>query len=346
MELNLRKTFRTFLIAGSDLVFLLFFIWFALSMLTHGRFVLVNLMNIFAFEVFLSLIPFVVVGLIYNIRRLQIASLVALVLFAFLFAPYFLPKPKPVSASSAFLKVMTYNMLAFSPEPEAVVDVIRETDADIVFMQETNFAVANLLESTLKDVYPYQVHYPSDVPLGTSVISKYPFEPIEWDLGSMWVGMPIPLKVDWNGQKVIVLNFHMYPTSIGTALQPSVFKKVANARRITAQALLDFLLAHPGPAILAGDMNDTFLNDPYRMLVNAGLQDTWKEGGFGLGHTFPGNKSPGTSRPQIFSIYVPEWMVRIDYIFATSDWIVSSASMAPTDGYSDHCPVVAVLRLK
>jgi endonuclease/exonuclease/phosphatase (EEP) superfamily protein YafD len=100
------------------------------------------------------------------------------------------------------------------------------------------------------------------------------------------------------------------------------------------------------PAIVAGDVNDVFLNNAYMLLVKAGLQDAWAESGFGLGHTFPGNKSPGTSRTHIGNLYVPEWMIRIDYIFASPEWEVLSAHIARTDGYSDHRGVVAYLRLK
>jgi endonuclease/exonuclease/phosphatase (EEP) superfamily protein YafD len=100
------------------------------------------------------------------------------------------------------------------------------------------------------------------------------------------------------------------------------------------------------PAIIAGDLNDVYLNDGYRILVNAGLQDVWAEAGFGLGNTFPGNKSPGTSRPHIGGFYIPEWLIRIDYIFASPEWEVLSAHIARTDGYSDHRGVVAYLRLK
>jgi endonuclease/exonuclease/phosphatase family metal-dependent hydrolase len=93
-------------------------------------------------------------------------------------------------------------------------------------------------------------------------------------------------------------------------------------------------------------MNDVFLNSPYRMLTNSGLRDAWLEAGFGLGHTFPGNKSPGTSRTHIGDVYIPEWLVRIDYIFVTPEWNVSSAYIARTDGYSDHRPVVAILHMR
>jgi endonuclease/exonuclease/phosphatase (EEP) superfamily protein YafD len=346
MKQNIQLSPRAIFIVLSDLAFVFFFLWYAFLTFTHGRFALVSLLNMFAFELFLLLIPFALVGIFLRVRRLQIASLVALVLFGFTFGKFFIPKQKPVPSSPDVLKVMTYNMLAFTPDVSKVADVIREESADIVFMQETSFAMADYLQTEMLDEYPYQIHDPSDIPLGMSVISKHPFELIDYSLGEGWVGTPILLAVDWNGTKVNVLNFHMLPTGLGAAVDLGLVDRISSSRERHAGNILRFLEQHPTPAIVAGDANDVFLNDAHRALVKAGLQDVWMESGFGLGHTFPGNKSPGTSRPHIGNWYVPEWMLRIDYVFASQDWEVLSAHIARTDGYSDHRGIVTFLRLK
>ena len=346
MNQKLHLSFRAFVIAASDLVFAFFFLWYALLIFTHGHLPLISLVNMFAFQIFLLLIPFALAGTFLHVRRIQVASLVALVFFAVTFGKFFIPKQKPVPSSPDVLKVMTYNMLVYTPDVSKVADVIREEDADIVFMQETSFAMAEYLQTEMLDEYPYQIHDPSDVPLGMSLISKYPFEPIDHDLGESWVGTPIPLALNWNGQTVHVLNFHMRPTVPAVIVNSGLIDKLSQSREIHANRINQFVEKYPVPAIVAGDANDVSFNNAYRILVNAGLQDSWAEAGFGLGHTFPGNKSPGTSRIQIFGLYVPEWLVRIDYIFASQDWDVLSAHIARTDGYSDHRGVVAYLRLK
>jgi endonuclease/exonuclease/phosphatase (EEP) superfamily protein YafD len=346
MSQKFHPSFRAFFIAASDLVFAFFFLWYTLLTFTYGSFALVNLLNMFAFELFLLLIPFVLVGFFLRVRRLQIASLVALALFAVTFGKFLVPKQKPVPSSLDVLKVMTYNMLAFTPDVSKVAGVIREESADIVFMQESSYAMADFLQKEMLDEYPYQIHYPSDIPLGMSVISKYPFEPLDHALEGYWVGTPIPLAVDWNGRTIHVLNFHMLPTGLGAIANLEQAEKISQTRDVDAASINRFVSRYDAPAIVAGDANDVFLNNAYRMLVGAGLQDSWAKAGFGLGHTFPGNKSPGTSRIHFGDFYVPEWMVRIDYIFASQDWDVLSAHIARTDGYSDHRGVVAFLRLK
>ncbi len=348
MNQNSLNFIRRFWLAANNMYFVLFFVWFFASMLTHGRFPFINLMNMFAFEVFLLFIPVFITGIIYRIKLFMYGGLVALVLFGLTFGELYIPKQNMITDSDRLLKVMTYNMLAYTPNSTAILDVIRQENAGIVFMQETNFEVEGRLQKEMLDVYPYQIHYPSDLASGTSVISKYPFKALKHDMDdeTFWIGKPIVLRVDWDGAFVTVINFHMVTTVPFAIAIPSLFNQISNYRKDEAEQIIKVLKDHPGPAIVAGDVNDVFLNDPYRLLIGAGLQDAWREAGFGLGHTFPGNKSPGTSRIHVGNLYVPEWMVRIDYIFVSQDWDVITANLAPTDGYSDHRGVVASLRLK
>jgi endonuclease/exonuclease/phosphatase (EEP) superfamily protein YafD len=333
-------------IAICNIYIAVFFLWLILSMTTHGRFPLVNLLNMFAFYVGMFSTLVIVTGFFVRSRYFLIAGVAAFLCAAILFGRFFLPRSAQASAATDTLTVMTFNMLGFSPDPDATLDVIRRENADVVSLQETSFAVAEKLRTEMGDLYPYQIHYPDDSVNGTSIISKYPLTEIENQLGEQWVGKPITAKVVWNGRDVYVINAHFAPSNLGIALVPEYATRMNLIRIREANLILDFLSKHPGPAIYAGDMNDVWLNDPYRTLTASGLQDAWAEAGWGLGHTFPGNKSPGTSRPHVGELYVPEWLVRIDYVLATPEWDVISARNAITDGYSDHRGVVAVLHLK
>jgi endonuclease/exonuclease/phosphatase (EEP) superfamily protein YafD len=86
------------------------------------------------------------------------------------------------------------------------------------------------------------------------------------------------------------------------------------------------------------------LSDAYAIFTR-GLVDAWQAAGVGLGHTFPGSDIPGSDR-WIGGLLSPQWLVRIDYIFHTGEWVTVSARMAEIDGVSDHRGVVAVLRLR
>ncbi|MCA2001524.1 MAG: hypothetical protein LDL51_06650, partial [Chloroflexi bacterium] len=110
MKKKLHTSFRSIFLAASDLIFAFFFLWYALMTFTDGRFILVSLLNMFAFQIFLLLIPFALAGILLRVRRLQAASLAALILFVITFGKFFLPKQKILSSPADTLKVMTYNM--------------------------------------------------------------------------------------------------------------------------------------------------------------------------------------------------------------------------------------------
>lgn len=96
--------------------------------------------------------------------------------------------------------------------------------------------------------------------------------------------------------------------------------------------------------IITTDFNVGDQNTPYG-IVTRELGDAWRAAGWGLGHTFPGALSPGSSRPVIHGIAVPKWLLRIDYVFYSRDWHVCWARIGPWDAVSDHRPVLAHLVL-
>jgi len=114
------------------------------------------------------------------------------------------------------------------------------------------------------------------------------------------------------------------------------------SRQAAAESLAAYAAAQPGPLIAAGDLNATPLNDPYRVIARV-LTDAWDAQGRGLGHTFPGALSPGSSRPVLAGVPVPMWLVRIDYIFYSAHFRAINAGFGPWDQVSDHRPIVADL---
>ena len=115
-------------------------------------------------------------------------------------------------------------------------------------------------------------------------------------------------------------------------------------RNKQAKILVDYAKQTEKPIVVAGDANSVFLSRVYE-IITAELTDAWFEAGYGLGHTFPGSDIPGSSRPHFGSLYVPKWLVRIDYIFVSQEWGVGSARLAEFDGVSDHRGVIAELFL-
>jgi endonuclease/exonuclease/phosphatase (EEP) superfamily protein YafD len=239
---------------------------------------------------------------------------------------------------------MTYNVLGNQNQTPPLISVIRHENPDVLFIQELNPDLALVLEDELLYQYPYQILAPERGVRGMGVISKFPLEESGSQLPLGWVGKPQLINMNWQGQEVILVNFHMFPSGIGS---PDRVAEVFRAREEQARVLAAFAsqarVHHP--IVVAGDANVTDLSQAYKILSEE-LSDAWRQAGSGFGHTFPGSDGPGSSRPRIAGWSVPRWLARIDYIFFSQQWEILTARLAQVDGVSDHRGVIAVLVLE
>ena len=342
MTSTVKKTLCTVTRAASLTYLVLLLVWLMAYLLTSDRFVFIALANYLAVYLFFPLPLVLVVALLCKQRDLWIGFSLGLLAFLWLWGSLFLPSLKRPSPTEPTLTVMTYNVLAWHHFNAPVLQTIRAEEPDIVLLQELNHGLAQALEAELGEEYPYQVLEPVDNPTGSGVISKSPIHPTGERLPLRWVGGPQVLELLWNGETVTLVNFHMFPTtSLGPAdaVEASIRLREAEAR------LLADLAHRSGLAIMGGDANSAPLSESYRILTSE-LQDAWHPASFGLGHTFPGSTIPGSDRPRLGSWYVPPWLVRIDYVFHSADWVTLSARLARFDGVSDHRGVITVLKLK
>ncbi len=213
-----------------------------------------------------------------------------------------------------------------------------------MFIQELNPSLAAAISAELTQDYPHQVLDPHNGVNGMGVISKHPLRKTGQQLPLNWVGIPQILSLDWQGDEVTLVNFHMLPLR---PAKPDTISHIYRSREAQALVLADFSLGASAqtPLIVAGDVNATHLSDAYRTLTRV-LIDSWQEAGFGFGHTFPGSDIPFSSRPRILGWPVPQWLVRIDYVFHSHHWVSIQARTAEFDGVSDHRGVVAELVMK
>jgi len=104
------------------------------------------------------------------------------------------------------------------------------------------------------------------------------------------------------------------------------YKRSTVRRSEQASIIADHVASSPHPVILCGDLNDTPLSRAYR-LVSRGLQDGFKEVGKGIGTTYAGG-IPG---------------LRIDYIFADSNFEILQHKILKDRVVSDHYPIFSSL---
>jgi endonuclease/exonuclease/phosphatase (EEP) superfamily protein YafD len=279
-----------------------------------------------------------ILGVVWQRRELVVLSLASLVVWVWLWGGLFLPRAMQTDAVGRQLTVMAYNLLGFNFDAEAVVRVVRDSNADVIGFQELNPQIATVLEQEFIAEYPYQLWKPQDGVTGAGLISRYPFQPTgEVIADEAWVSEPDILSVSIQNNNVTLMRFH-------AVAQPPSWAE----RERQAQKLADYAQNHIGPLVVFGDLNATDQNDAYRSLVVV-LKDAWREAGTGFGHTFPGastQTTPGSSRPQVWGWPVPQWLVRIDFVFYSNELEAVSARLGEFDGASDHRPVIATLRLK
>lgn len=327
------------LVILAQLYLLALFAWALLQGVAADRWGWLFLLSSVAHLLFLPLPLFYLLAWLRPHRPFLVSLGLATLLALVLYAPYWVSGPRPpVPAGQPSLTVMSYNMLGYNEDAQAVIAAIQQADADVVGLHELNPASARLIEQRLKDSYPYRWLIPVEGVSGIGLLSRYPFERLNEPWPERWVAPPQAVRLDFQGSLVTLLNFHAIPPLVD--VEGSVQERERQAQHIVA-----FAAAHPGPFIALGDLNAGHLSRAYGLLTDT-LEDAWQQAGWGPGHTFPGAASRGSSRPQLAGLYVPQWLVRIDYVFHSPDWQAHRAWIGPWDGVSDHRPVLATLSLR
>jgi endonuclease/exonuclease/phosphatase (EEP) superfamily protein YafD len=196
------------------------FTWLAAYLAAGDRFGYLALANLLAVYLFFPLPLVLLAALLCRSRWLGIGFVAGLAAFLWLWGAQFLPGRGGSTERNPSLSVMTYNVLAWHEYTRPVLDTIRSEDPDIVCLQELNHNLAQVLETEMAGEYPYQALEPVDNPSGIGVISKIPFRPASEaaELRTLrrhsWVGGPVIVTLDWNGQTLSLVNFHMRPTTV------------------------------------------------------------------------------------------------------------------------------------
>jgi endonuclease/exonuclease/phosphatase (EEP) superfamily protein YafD len=294
-------------------------------------------LNALAIYLFVPL-PFALAAAVWRRNLPLIAgSMVAAAVFVWLWGGLFWPNGHP-EPEGPVLTVMTYNLLGSNQHAEEIVEALRDSDADIIGLSELNLTVAAAIERELAEDYPYRVLTPQEGVTGGGVISRFPINTSPHGLeDAYWASQPDVLDVEFEGVHLLFVRAH---SSSGS----SRFED----RERQAQLIADLAATTQLPLIVVGDFNALDTNESYRVLTGH-LYDAWRQAGSGLGNTFPGasrDDSPGSKRPNLLGIDLPQWLIRIDYVFCSYDWQPIDARIGPWDGYSDHRPVIAEVALR
>ncbi len=218
------------------------------------------------------------------------------------------------------LKLLHANVLARNDQYERFLELVRNEDPDIVFVQEFTSRWETGLDA-LRQQWPHVYLQPRDSNFGIAVYSKHPFDQVR-HIDSPPLGYPTIVATLSIGQKTVNL-VSTHPT---IPLGGQLFK----ARNEHIRHIADLVNSLSGPTIVSGDFNATVWDrrllefESDTALLNA-------RRGFGIIATWP------TAGVSLFSI-------PIDHLFVSGQIVVRKIGTGPDIG-SDHLPLIATLSL-
>lgn len=220
----------------------------------------------------------------------------------------------------------------------AIVSAIREADADLVALQETNEESQAWLQDELAPRYPDMLfHDPQEFPAGGfGFLSKAPvirhtYVPREHGLFGTWIA-----EVELGGRVVPVVNVHLQPPVFRREATPlDLLGALGEAEAVRAREIDKIVAQLPPdrPAIILGDFNSLSTFAAPRHLIETGYVDS-----FASVHTDP-DRHATWRWPMRFGTA----SFRIDYIFHAPALETQESRIVSTAG-ADHDLLVSRLR--
>lgn len=232
------------------------------------------------------------------------------------------------------LGVMAWNLEAGPEAGERALAGLLKTEARLVGLEELQPAAASAVaaDPTLASRMPFRVLAPEPTVLGMGLLSAYPIlehqsytDPpliraiVDPELGepfAVFVVHPLPARIQ---------SFVRIPVALDTT------DRDADIRMI--RSIIDQDLAAGRSVVVLGDINTTEREPAYAEL-SAGLRDAHLDAGVGPGFTW---------RPPDIA-FLPFGMLRIDYIFVSTPFVVGS-TFTDCTASSDHCRLEATIYL-
>lgn len=250
-------------------------------------------------------------------RFVVIAVLCALLNAASIW-PYYKKDASSPLVSANKLRLFHANVFEKSRNYQAVLERIKEADADVVVLQELTEEWSKRTE-VLRNPYAYMAVAPRPSGAGMAVFSRYPLENVQVLSFDSTTHIAILARVKVNENALTLLSLH--PTT------PITIEKFRNRNQQFKEAA-KLLTPIAGPKVLVGDLNTTMWSPYFKdLLENAGLREARL--GFGLGTTWP-------------EPYPSFLRIAIDHCLVSKDVNVEKLRVGPTTG-SDHRPLIVDL---
>ncbi|WP_198679405.1 endonuclease/exonuclease/phosphatase family protein [Thermomonospora amylolytica] len=251
-------------------------------------------------------------------RRAVIGGAAVMLVLAFCVLPRAVGGGQPDARGPA-LRVLTVNLLFGEADPEAVRDLVRRHDVDVLSLQElTPDAVPRLEGAGLGRLLPHKVLDARTGAGGTGLYARYPLRALPAVPGTVFA-MPRAEFTLPGGRRVEVTAVHP---------PPPVTRAAIPQWRHDMRALPS---AGDGTVrVLAGDFNATLDHAELRGLLDRGYADAADRVGKGLVHTWRDPRLPA--------------YLTIDHVLVDRRCAVRDVAVHDVPG-SDHRAVFAEIRL-
>lgn len=299
---------------------------------------MIALATTFSFFLFIPLL-FVVMFWIWKRSYITLAALIAGLSLLIVSHPIFPQKALlPQSTAGNKLHTMTFNAGWKHTPAEQLADTLGKQRAEIIAIQEATPSQIDLYQFQLQSQYPHQVFDPDG--WGIGLLSQHPITNINW-LKPPTNGRTIlhaQIEVENQPLDIFVVHFSLPTISMHPILGiPYGVDEYWQAKEINF--VLNTAKSIDGPVLIMGDFNMSDQSHTYKELSSA-FGDAFRDGGWGLGFTFPSQVSYYHDRLNR-NILLPKPLVRIDYIFYSKTVAIQQAKVTCFTDRSDHCALQA-----
>ena len=253
-------------------------------------------------------------ALLGTLRRPQLAAVMLLAsgINGAYVLPWYTGAPEPGNGES--VRLMHVNVQASNGDMTQLLEHIRATEPDLVFVQELTPGHVEMLGS-LDSRYPHRLLETRHDPFGLGVWSKRPLN------NAAVFELPprnhpnLKFDIDLGGESVTVFSTHPLPP---------MGREFYEDRNTQLAAMGELVASTSGSVILTGDLNVSMWANHYRKLIaRTGLVNVRK--GHGILPTWP--------------VFLPVGMIAIDHTLVSEDLAAVDVRTLSSVG-SDHLPLL------
>jgi len=208
---------------------------------------------------------------------------------------------------------MVSNVLTSNTSYEDFLDVVHETDPDVLILLEVSQLWLDALQP-LEATFPHRISHPRSDNFGIA----------------MWSRLPLNGEVRYFDSRLpsiaATLGTHQPFTIVATHPMPPISRRALHGRNAQLQSIATFAAECETPVVVAGDLNTASWSPAFRAMCSTG---SLQSAAHGWAPTWPVNQ---------FLLWIP-----LDHILHSKNIGVSEFDNLNSVG-SDHYPIFADLR--